>query len=115
MLQQGELGVVRCEKEGPSGVHLDCEMGRVKRMDLFIKRAIWIANGKIVVFHFPSHSIAFFALLDVSKVTERPTTCSKKVSVFKLAVEVVDKQCDYPPFFVIKSGKEGVDASFDSC
>ena len=70
MLQQGELGVVRCEKEGTSGVHLDCEIRRVKWMDLFIKSAIRVANGKIVVFHLPSHSIAFFALLDVNKFTE---------------------------------------------
>ena len=97
---------MRCEQEGPSRVHFDREIRRVKMMDLFIKSAIWIANGKIVVFHLPSHSIAFFALLDVSKVTKRPTTCSKKVSVFEPAVEVVDKQRDYPPFFVIKSGKE---------
>ena len=30
MLQQGELGVVRREKEGTSGVHLDSKVGRVK-------------------------------------------------------------------------------------
>ena len=67
------------------------------------------------MFHLPSHSITFLALLDVCKVTKRTTTCSKKVSVFKSAVEVVDKQRDYSPFFVIKCGKKSVDASLDSC
>ena len=43
-----------------------------------------------------------------------PPLAAKKVGVLKLAVEVIDKQGDYPPFFVIKSGEEGVDASFDS-
>ena len=54
MLQQGELAVVRCEKEGTSGVHLDSEIRRVKWMYLFIKSAIRVANGKIVAFHLPS-------------------------------------------------------------
>ena len=79
-------------------------------MHLCIEGALKIAYRKIEMFHLPSHSMAFFALLDVSKFTKRPATCSKNVSVLKLAVEVVDKQGDYPPFFVIKSGEEGVDA-----
>ena len=114
MLQQGELRVVGCEYEDPTWVHLDSKKGWVEWMHLCIEGAIKIAYRKIEMFHLPSHSIAFFALLDFSKFTKRPTTCSKKVGVFKLAVEVVDKQGDYPPFFVIKSGEEGVDASFDS-
>ena len=62
------------------------------------------------MFHLPSHSIAVIALLDVRKVTNRATAGSKKVSVFEFAVEVVDKQGDDSPFFVIKDGKKGVDA-----
>ena len=38
MLQQGELGVVRCEKESARGVHLDSKVGRVKRMHLIVHR-----------------------------------------------------------------------------
>ena len=114
MLQQGELRVVGCEEEDPTWVHLDSKEGWVEWIHLCIEGAIEIAYRKIEIFHLPSHSIAFFALLDVSKFTKRPTTCRKEVGVFKLAVEVVDKKGDYPPFFVIKSGEEGVDASFDS-
>ena len=92
MLQQGELWVMRCEEEGPSGVHLDSKVRRVKRMNLFVKCSIKIADGKVVMFHLPSHSIAFVKLLDVRKVTKRSTTGSKEVSISKFAVEVVDKQ-----------------------
>ena len=106
--------MVGCEKEGPTWVHLDSKEGWVEWKNLCIEGAIKIAYRKIEIFHLPSHSIAFIALLDVSKFTKRPTTCRKKVGVFKLAVEVVDKKGDDPPCFVIKSGGEGVDASFDS-
>ena len=78
MLQQGELRVVGCEKEDPTWVHLDSKKGWVEWMHLCIEGAIKIAYRKIEMFHLPSHSIAFFALLDVSKFTKRPTTCSKK-------------------------------------
>ena len=115
MLQQGELRVVGCEKEGPTWVHLDSKEGWVEWKNLCIEGAIKIAYRKIEIFHLPSHSITFIAQLDVSKFTKRPTTCRKKVGVFKLAVEVVDKESDDPPCFVIKSGGEGVNASFDSC
>ena len=110
---------VSCEWWGvkrrtPLGCTLTAKKGWVEWMHLCIEGAIKIAYRKIEMFHLPSHSIAFFALLNVSKFTKRPTTCSKKVGVFKFPVEVVDKQGDYPSFFVIKSGEEGVDASFDS-
>ena len=111
MLQQGELRVVGCEKEGPTWVHLDSKEGWVEWKNLCIEGAIKIADRKIEIFHLPSHSITFIAHLDVSKFTKRPTTCRKKVGVFKLAVEVVDKESDDPPCFVIKSGGEGVNAS----
>ena len=101
---------MRCEEEGPSGVHLDSKVRRVKRMNLFVKCSIRVADGKIVVFHLPSHSIAFIKLLDVRKVTKRSTAGGKEVSIFKFAVEVVDKQSNYSPFFVVKGGKEGMDA-----
>ena len=52
MLQQGELGVVRCEKEGTSGVHLDSEVGRVKRMHLCIEGSIEISDREIEMFLF---------------------------------------------------------------
>ena len=89
MLQQGELRVVGCEKEDPTWVHLDSKEGWVEWMHLCIEGAIKIAYRKIEMFHLPiffllrapfgqygpvaaemfhlpSHSIAFFALLDVS-------------------------------------------------
>ena len=106
---------MRCEQEGPTGVHLDSEVGWVKRMHLRIEGSVRIAYRKFVVFHLPSHSIAIIALLNVRKVTNRATTGSKKVSVFGFAVEVVDKQGDDSPFFVIKDSKKGVDACSDSC
>ena len=65
MLQQGELRVVGCEKEDPTWVHLDSKEGWVEWMHLCIEGAIKIAYRKIEMFHLPSHSIAFFALLDV--------------------------------------------------
>ena len=105
---------MRCEQEGPAGVHLDSEVGWVKRMHLCIEGSIRIAYRKIVVFHLPSHSIAVIALLDVRKVTNRATTGSKKVNVFEFAVDVVNKQGDDSPFFVIKDSKKGVDACSDS-
>ena len=89
--------------------------GWVEWKYLCIEGAIKIAYRKIEIFHLPSHSITFLAHFDVSKFTQRPTTCCKKVGVFKFAVEVVDKESDDPPCFVIKSGVEGVNASFDSC
>ena len=92
---------MRCEQEGPAGVHLDSvffllrapfgqygpvaagvhldsEVGWVKRMHLCIEGSIRIAYRKIVVFYLASHSIAVIALLDVHKVTNRATTGSKK-------------------------------------
>ena len=105
---ESELRVMRCKQESSSRVHLDREV-RVKRMNLFIESSIRVANGKIVMFHLPCHSISFI-LLDVRKVPKRSTACSKKVSIFESAVEVVDKQCDYSPLFVIKGGIKSVDA-----
>ena len=71
MLQQGELRVVGCAKEDPTWVHLDSKVGWVEWKNLCIESAIKIADRKIEMFHLPSHSIAFFALLDVSKFTKR--------------------------------------------
>ena len=79
------------KQESPGGVHLDSEVGWVKRMYLCIEGSIRIASRKIVVFHLPSYSIAVIALLNVRKVTNQATTGSKKVSVFGFAVKVVDK------------------------
>ena len=110
MLQQCELWVMRREKEGPSGVHLDSKVRRVKRMNLFVKCSIRVADGKIVMFHLPSHSISFVNFLDVRKVPKRSTASCKEVSIFQFAVEVVDKQSNYSPFFIIKGGKECMDA-----
>ena len=83
MLQQGELRVVGCEKEGSTWVHLDSKEGWVEWKNLCIEGAIKIAYRKIEIFHLPSR-IAFIALLDVSKFTKRPTTCRKKVGVLSL-------------------------------
>ena len=54
-----------------------------------VKSSIRVAYGKIVVFHLPSHGIALISLLDVRKATKRSTAGSKKVSIFKFAVEVL--------------------------
>ena len=106
MLQQGELGVVRCEKEGTSGVHLDSEVGRVKRMHLCIEGSIEISYREIEMFHLPSHSIALITKLNVSKVANGTTTGSKQINVLGFAVEVVDKQGDDSPFLVIEQKKK---------
>ena len=115
MLQQGELGVVRCEKEGTSGVHLDSEVGRVKRMHLCIEGSIKISYREIEMFHLPSHSIALITKLNVSKVANGTTTGSKQISVLGCAVEVVDKQGNDSPFLVIEDSKKGVDTCSYSC
>ena len=100
---------MRCEQEGPAGVHLNSEVGWFKRMHLCTD-SIRIVYRKIVIFHLPSYSIAIIALLNVRKVTNRATTGSKKVSVFGFAVKVVDKQGDDSPFFVIKDSKKSLDS-----
>ena len=92
MLQQGELGVVRCEKESARGVHLDSKVERVKRMHLCIEGSIKISYREIEMFHLPGHSIALIATLNVSKVANGTTTGSKQISVLGFAVEVVEKQ-----------------------
>ena len=102
MLQQGELGVVRCEKESARGVHLDSKVGRVKRMHLCIEGSIKISYREIEMFHLPGHSIALIATLNVSKVANGTTTGSKQISVLGFAVEVVDKQGDDSPSNIAK-------------
>ena len=79
MLQQGELRVVGCEKEDPTWVHLDSKEGWVEWKYLCIEGAIKIAYRKIEMFHLPSHSIAFFALLDVSKFTNPQLAAKRSV------------------------------------
>ena len=106
MLQQGELGVVRCEKESARGVHLDSKVGRVKRMHLCIEGSIKISHREIEMFHLPGHSIAIIATLNVSKVANGTTTGSKQISVLGFAVEVIDKQGDDSPFLVIEYSKK---------
>ena len=44
MLQQGELRVMWCKQEGSSRVHLDREVRRVKRMNLFTPKTQKILN-----------------------------------------------------------------------
>ena len=115
MLQQGELGVVRCEKESARGVHLDSKVGRVKRMHLCIEGSIKISHREIEMFHLPGHSIAIIATLNVSKVANGTTTGSKQISVLGFAVEVIDKQGDDSPFLVIEYSKKGVDTCSYPC
>ena len=55
-----------CEQESPTGVHLDSEVGRVKRMHLCIEGSIKISYREIEMFHLPSHSIALITKLNVS-------------------------------------------------
>ena len=114
MLQQGELGVVRCEKESARGVHLD-KVGRVKRMHLCIEGTIKISYREIEMFHLPGHSIAIIATLNVTKVANGTTTGSKQISVLGFAVEVIDKQGDDSPFLVIEYSKKGVDTGSYPC
>ena len=86
MLQQGELRVMRWQ-ESPTGVHLDSEVGWVKRMHLCIEGSIKISYRKIEMFYLPSHSIALITQLSPYN---GATTGSKQVSVLGFAVEVVD-------------------------
>ena len=104
-----------CEQESPTGVHLDSEVGRVKRMHLCIEGSIKISYREIEMFHLPSHSIALITKLNVCKVANGPTTGSKQISVLGFVVEVVDKQGDDSPLLVIEDSKKGVDTCSYSC
>ena len=44
---------MRREKEGPSGVHLDSKVRRVKGINLYVKCSIRIADRKSEMFHLP--------------------------------------------------------------
>ena len=57
-----------CEQESPTGVHLDSEVGRVKRMHLCMEGSIKISYREIEMFHLPSHGIALITKLNVCKV-----------------------------------------------
>ena len=109
MLQQCELRVMRREKEGPSRVHFDSKILRVKWMNLRVKCAIKVADREVVMLHLPAHGISRFEFLDVSELPDGSTARCKKVSIFQVAVEVVDYQSDNSPFFVIKGGEECMD------
>ena len=113
--QQCELWVMRREKEGPSGVHFDSKVRRGKGMNLFVKCSIRIADRKIVVFHLPGHGISLSPFLNIRKVPKGSTACGKQVNIFQFAVEVVDKQCNYSPFFIIKGRKKCMDACPHPC
>ena len=115
MLQQCELRVMRREKEGPSRVHLDSKIRWVKWMNLLVKCAIKVADGEVVMFHLPGHGISLIQFLNVSEVPNGSTASGKKVSIFQLAVEVVDEQSNNSPFFVIKGGEECMDTCPHSC
>ena len=110
MLQQGKLWVIRREKEGPSGVHLDSQVRRVKGMNLCVKCSIKISDRKIEMFHLPGHGISLSPFLNVHKVPKGSTARGKQVSILQFAVEVVDKQSNYLPFFIIKGCKQCIDA-----
>ena len=115
ILQQGELWVMRREKKGPSGVHLDSKVRRVKGMNLSVKSSIRIADRKIEMFHLPGHGISLSSFLNVRKVSKRTTTRGKQVSILQCAVEVVDKQNNYLPFFIVKDSKQCMDACLHLC
>ena len=106
---------MRREKEGSGWVHLDSKVRRVKRMNLFVKCSIRVADGKIVMFHLPGHCISFIHFLDVSEVPNGSAASGKKVGIFQPAVEVVDKQCNNSPFFIIKGCEECMDACPHPC
>ena len=79
------------QQERPTGVHLDSEVGWVKRMHLCIEGSIKISYRKIEMFHLLSYSIALITKLNVCKVANEATTGSKQISVLGFAVKVVDK------------------------
>ena len=81
---------MRCEQKGPTGVHLNSKVERVKWMHLCIEGTIRIAYRN-EVFYLSSYSISIIAVLNVREVANGATTGSKKVSVIGFAVEVVDK------------------------
>ena len=67
-----------CEQESPTGVHLDSEVGRVKRMHLCIEGSIKISYREIEMFHLPSYSIALITKLNVCKVANGTATGSNR-------------------------------------
>ena len=115
MLQQCELWVMRREKEGPSRVHLDSKVRRVKGMNLRVKCSIRIADRKIEMFHLPGHGKSLSPFLNIRKVPKGSTARGKQVSILQFAVEVVDKQSNYLPFFIIKGCKQCMDACPHFC
>ena len=104
-----------CEQESPTGVHLNSEVGRVKRMHLCIEGSIKISYREIEMFYLPSYSIALITKLNVCKVANGTTTGSKQISVLGFVVEVSDKQSNDSPFLVIEDSKKGVDTCLYSC
>ena len=73
---------MRCEKEGPSRVHLHSKIIRVKWMNLRVKCTIKVSDWEVVMFHLSAHGIARLEFLNVSKFPDRSTAGSKKVSIF---------------------------------
>ena len=57
----------------------------------------------------PGHGISLIQFLNVSEVPNGSTASGKKVSIFQLAVEVVDEQSNNSLFFVIKGSEECMD------
>ena len=57
-----------------------------------------------VMFHLPGYGILFIQFLNVSEVPNGSAASGKKVSIFQLAVKMVDEQSNNLPFFVIKGG-----------
>ena len=56
-------------------------------MNLFVKCAIKVADGKVVMFHLPGYDISYIQFLNVRKVPNASAASGKKVSIFQLAVK----------------------------
>ena len=64
MLQQGELEVVRCEKESARGVHLDSKVGRV---NFLARRPIGSCNLVLLVHHRLMRSENLYKILELGR------------------------------------------------
>ena len=93
-------------------MHLD---SKVSQRDEPVRRKFHrVADRKIVMVHLPAYGISLSPFLNICEVSKGSTARGKKVSILQFAVEVVDKQSNFSPFF-IKSRKQCMDACPHPC
>ena len=112
VLHQHQVRMNARKQKGSSGIHFPIELG-VKGINMCIEISIQSSDRKVVALHFVSdRKVAHRILLNVSEVSHRSTTGSKKRVVIGI---VTTHQCDDFPFLVIKSHLPNVKAGTDGC